>query len=113
MRALIASVRYGAYLWNLGRLGGDARTQFQKCMESEFRQYMHNGITKRVYFDDKTWLKLMIVAYPKNFAYYFLRFVVAIMSPIYKTRIRDGARVSYLFNRIVIKRTQLPEIKND
>ena len=107
MKRIITAARVNTYFWNLNRLTTDARKQFAERFASEYRAYRKSGALNRKYFDNKTWFKLMSIMYPRNPIYPILRIATAIVSPIYKTRIRGGYKVYYLFNKFVITKFKL------
>ena len=107
MKKLIINMKFNSYMWNINRLTGEAQKQFFTRFVPEFREYIKNkSITKRN-MDNKTWLKLLRILYPKNIAYKIRYTLCNILSPIYKTRIDDGYKKYYLFDKIVVKKIKL------
>ncbi len=107
MRKLISRVKFGTYMWNLNRLASDAQKQFLKRFSLEYKKYHKEKILDRKYFDDKQWLKMLSIINPYNPIYPVFRAIISVIQPIYKTRISDGYKVYYIFNKIVIKKIKL------
>ena len=105
---IINHCRFANYSWNLWRLSGKPKREFKNRFAQEFKKYYKSGDLERAYFDEKTWLKLLYIMYPYNIIYPILRTFITILSPVYRVRIRDGYRVHYLFNKLVIKKIKLP-----
>lgn len=104
--------RFANYVWNLRRLSGGPKHEFRKRFTSEFRAYYATGALDKTHFDDKSWLKLLCVIHPHNPIYPIARAFITIISPIYKTRIRGGYKIWYLFSKIVIGKTKLTGVKH-
>ena len=112
LNKIMNQCRFADYMWNLNRLTGDAQNQFKKRFASEYRKYHKEKALGKKYCDDKQWLKLLCVIHPHNPIYPIARAFITIISPIYKTRIRGGYKVRYLFNKIVVKKTKVPGVKH-
>lgn len=105
--------RFYNYRWNLGRLYGEAQQQFKQCFSLDFREIFESGNINKNYFDNKTWWWLKRLCYPKSL---YCKFVYAfnnIIRPIYKTIIRDGYKMAYIFNILNIYKHVLPGVTND
>lgn len=107
LNQIMNQCRFSNYVWNLRRLSGEPKRDFRKRFTSEYRDYYANGALESKYCDDKQWLKLLCVIHPHNPIYPIARAFITIISPIYKTRIRGGYKVRYLFNKIVISKIKL------
>ncbi len=105
---ILIRCRFANYVWNLRRLSGRAKRDFRKRFQREFASYYKSGEMEKLYFDNKTWLKLLcVINYPNPF-WPLIRTFISIGSLIYKTRIRSGYRVHILLNMFVLKKTKLP-----
>ena len=112
MQNLLVNMKFNTYMWNINRLTDDAKQEFLTRFIPEFREYVINKNITNKYMDNKTWLKLLRILYPKK-PIYKLRYVFCnIISPIYKTRIKDGYKVYYLFNKMVVKKNKIFGEKN-
>lgn len=99
--------RFCNYKWNLNRLTDEAQQEFLTRFKSEFKKYVEEKTITNKYMDDKTWIKLLRVLYPNN-PVYKIRYVLCnLISPIYKTRIKDGYKVYYVFNKIELKKSKI------
>ncbi len=107
-KKLVNQCRFANYMWNLYRLSGQARKDFRKRFASEYKKYYTAHELEKNYFDDKTWWKLMCIIHPYNPIYLILHALIGFISPIYKTRVCDGYKIYYLFNKTVIKKVKLP-----
>ena len=103
--------RFSNYNWNLHRLYGQPKKEFQKRFSSEYRRYYSNKALERCYFDDKSWLKLLSIIHSYNPLWVILRTFVVVLSPVYRTKICSGYKVYYLFNKIVLKKVPLSGVK--
>ena len=109
-RKLIPHIKLGGYLWNYHRLTADARAQFGQRFRRDFSEYIRRGDFSRAHFDDKTWTRLMRTIYPNSRYWRFKKHFWDIVRPIYKTRIKDGCKVYYIFDKIAIRRRQMPAL---
>ena len=107
LNKIMNQCRFANYIWNMNRLSGEPQKEFCKRFSSEFRKYYESGALEKKYFDGKSWLKLLCIIYPHNIFYPIMRMFTVILSPIYKTRIRDGYKVGYLFNKFIITKVKL------
>ena len=110
-RKLIPHVKLGGYLWNYRRLTADGRAKFTPRFRRDFSEYIRRGDFSRAHFDDKTWTRLMRTIYPNSRYWRFKKHFWDIVRPIYKTRIKDGHKVYYIFDKIVIYRRRLPALE--
>ena len=110
MKYLIANLKMWIYIWNMNRLGGDARKQFMKRFHQEFEQARKNGYIERSRHDDRAWYNLMLQIYPNNLFYKLMRVLIALVSPIYKKRLRGFKYVYIIFDCITIKTVDIPKI---
>lgn len=106
-RKIANQCRFTNYVWNLRRLSGVPKEDFRKRFSSEYQGYYANDALEKMYFDDKSWLKLLSVIYLHNIIYPMLRALVSILSPIYRTCIRGGYKIRYIFNKIEISRDKI------
>ena len=104
---LIPVIKLGSYMFNLNRLSDDAKQEFLTCFISEFREYVKNKDITNKYIDNKTWLKLLCIIYPKNPVYKVKYALCNILRPIYKTRVSGEYKKHYLFNKFMIKEVKL------
>ncbi len=111
---LIPYIKLGNYMWNLNRLTDDAREQFIKRFQSDYKQYIQDGNLKKVHFSDKDYYRIMTTIFPKSIKYNFLKTFYNIIRPIYKTRVGGGVKTYHIFGKC-IKTKQLPalRIEND
>ena len=105
---ILNQCRFANYVWNFRRLSGQSKRDFRRRFISEFKRCYSSGALERLYCDDKLWLKLYCIVYPYNPLWKVLRTIVTIISPIYKTRVRMGYKIYYLFNKFAVKKIQLP-----
>lgn len=112
MNKIINRSRFANYVWNLRRLSGEPRELFRQRFQTEFYLYKHKNQLDKSHFDGKSWLKLYTVIYPRNPLWKIMRTLSAVFSPIYKTRIRYGHKVHYLFNVLPVYKQKLAGVKH-
>ena len=113
LNKMLNQCRFSNYVWNLRRLSGQPKKEFRKRFTAEFKTYYEAGHLDKTYFDDKAWLKLLSVIHPYNPIYPIIRAFFSIISPIYKTRIRYGYKVSYLLGTILLRKTKLTGVTHN
>lgn len=104
---------FSNYLWNLKRLSGIPKKDFHKHFSYECKKVYDLKGFKKVYFNDKEWLKLLSIIHPYNPIYPILRNLIIMISPIYKVRVRGGYKIYYIFNKIILKKTIIPGVNHD
>ena len=111
---LIPIIKLGTYMWNLNRLTNDAKKQFRKRFQSDYKQYIQDGNFEKVYYSDKEYYRIMTNIFPKSIKYNFLKTFYNVIRPIYKTRVSGGIKTYHIFGKCV-KTKQLPalRIEND
>lgn len=105
---LIAHVKLGGYVWNLNRLDGAEQEAFLAQFQHEYSNYMRKKILEKIYFDDKTWNKLLVSLYPKSKMKRLRKHFFDAVRPIYKTRVRHGWKTWYLFSFIHLNKKKIP-----
>ena len=108
---LIAHTKLGNYLWNLNRLDGDEHRAFLAQFQKEYSRYIADNLLEKIYFDDKSWNKLLCAMYPDSISKKIRKHFFDIIRPIYKTRVRGGYKICYLFSFIQLNKKKIPELK--
>ena len=108
---LIAHVKLGGYLWNAERLDGDEQRRFLAQLSKEYKKYIADKVIEKLYFDDKTWNKLLCRIYPDSKIARARKHLFDIITPIYKTRMRCGWKKYYLFGCIPVNKKKFPDIR--
>ncbi len=98
---ILNQCRFANYLWNLRRLSGDARKDFRKRFAHDFHDKIHAREIEYKYMDTRQKLKLKHIVF--NNALSLIVYMINMMfSPFYRTRLRNGTHVHYLFHKIPI-----------
>lgn len=109
-KKLIPYIKLGGYIWNINRLAPDARAKFAVRFQDDFSAHIKRGDLSRIYFDDKSWCRLMRIIYPKSLWWRIQKHFFDIIRPIFKTRVINGRKIWYVCN-IAVKRIKLANIK--
>ncbi len=107
---LIPHIKLGSYLWNLDRLTDDARKQFRKRFQSDYKKYIKNNDFQKVCFSDKSWYRIQTTIFPYSVKYNLLKVFYNIVRPVYKTDVRGGVKNYYVFNKRIHSR-KIPAIR--
>jgi len=110
MHQLISHIKLGTYMWNLDRLGGDARKQFAKRFNTELNEMIKKHWLILDWFESRQICRIKISISPRNIFYKAKLFLLQIIAPIYKNRIRDGKKKHILFGTLVVKASKLPQL---
>ena len=110
MHKLISAVKISTYIWNLDRLGGDAREQFAHRFETELKSMLaHKYIDKR-YIEPRFWFRILAKIHNRNIWYKFIRTMLLVTAPICKVRIRGRKKLCILFGTFFIKLADVPPL---
>lgn len=110
-KKIIAHAKLGNYLWNLNRLEGEEYKAFLRQFQKEYSKYISDKLVEKIYFDDKTWNKLLCALYPDSKLKQFRKHFFDLIRPIYKTRVIGGYKKWYLFNLIHLNKKRVPDLK--
>lgn len=110
MHKLISHLKLGTYMWNLDRLGGDARRQFADRFDSELRAMLANKYIIKKHFEPRNWYRMLAKIHPHDIGYKILRILISFGSPIYKIRIRQFRKLHIVFGSIFIQTDTVPAI---
>lgn len=102
-RRLISVIKWGTYEWNLDRLCGDVRRDFQERFTREYEAHIRAGHFTRALFDDREWARRLCVIYPKSVLVRLQRVFFNLIRPIYRTDIIGGKKYFRLFKKINIR----------
>ncbi len=97
--------RLANYFWNLRRLSGDAQKEFKDRFASDFYGKVHDKAIEHKYLDMSEISTLNKIVF-HNFWYAFLYIANKLISPLYRVRVHNGARIHYIFRKIPIFKTK-------
>ena len=107
---LIPHIKLGNYMWNLDRLTKDARKQFRKRFQSDYKKYIKNGDFDKSCFADKDWYRIMVTIFPHSVKYRLAKAFYNIIRPVYKTTVSGGIKNYTVFGKC-IKSRQCPALR--
>ena len=96
---ILNQCRFANYLWNLRRLSGDVRREFRKRFAKDFYHKIGAKEVEYKYMDTRQKLKLKHIVFHNMFSL-ILYLTNLVCAPVYRTRLRNGEPVHYVFHKI-------------